>query len=281
MIINIGQNLNIHVYIFFFSVCVFLCVSVSFSPSLSVRVERGCAVGVLLQCRQKPDSPIHYYSLCLFARVCQQYWRLERQSSSAHAQTHSELIDPVPLSRKTFPLCPASTSTHPPPPPPPSWLNAYYLPLSVPLHFPYWHPSFSLYLYSSSSSFSSHSASFPPLCFPHCSYPSRASLAGQTEDPERVFPDPLHTYSSALFKSKRALSSLWWFCDVEATFPLTWPLRSWPPASKVGGNLLLTFWGLSLCFTSSYHFTSCYTGNRLFIPPVKWHLIITFFCHLF
>ncbi len=98
-----------------------------------------------------------------------------RDSPPLHTRTdtHSELIDPVPLSRKTFPLCPASTSTHPPPPP--SWLNAYYLPLSPPLHFPYWYPSFSCYLYSSSSSFFSHSASFPPLCFPHYSYPSRAS----------------------------------------------------------------------------------------------------------
>lgn len=78
--------------------------SVSFSPSLSVRVERGCAVGVLLQCRQTPDSPIRYYSLC----VC-----LQGSVSSTgeavllytHTQTHTaNSSTPVPLSRKTFPL---------------------------------------------------------------------------------------------------------------------------------------------------------------------------------
>lgn len=158
-----------HLYFFSVSVCV------SFSPSLSVRVERGCALGALLQCRQTPDSPIHYYSLCVCLQGSVSSTGDWGGSPPLHTctDTHSELIDPIPLSRKTFPLRPASTSTHPPPPH--SWLNAYYLPLSPPLHFPYWYPSFSFYLYSSSSSFSSHSASFPPLCFPHYSYLSRAS----------------------------------------------------------------------------------------------------------
>ncbi len=93
--------------IYLFSVCVFLCVSVYFSPSLSVRVERGCAVGVLLQCRQKPDSPIRYYSLCLFARVCQQYWRLERQSSSTHTHRHTQRTHrPHPSQQENIPAVP-------------------------------------------------------------------------------------------------------------------------------------------------------------------------------
>ncbi len=191
--------------------------SVSFSLSLSVRVERGCAVRVLLQCRQTPDSPIRYYSLC----VC-----LQGSVSSTgeavllytHAQTHTANSSTPSLSAGKHSHCPASTSAHPPP----SWLNAYYLPLSPPLHFPYWHPSFSFYLYSSSSSFSSHSASFPLLCFSLIILILVGPVKRVRQKIQNVcFQTPPHTYSITLFKSMRALSSLILWCRSRISLDLT------------------------------------------------------------
>ncbi len=252
-------------------ISVFLCVCVSFSLSLSVRVERGCAVRVLLQCRQTPDSPIRYYSLC----VC-----LQGSVSSTgeavllytHAQTHTANSSTPSLSAGKHSHCPASTSAHPPP----SWLNAYYPPSVSTTSLSILAPLFLIlslflqfFLFLSLSILSSTLFSLIILI-----------LVGPVKRVRQKI-------QNVCFQTPRTLTQspcsnlcghfLHWFCDVEAAFPLAWPLRSWPSASKVGGNLLLTFFlGLSHCFPSSYHFTSCYTGNRLFIPPVKWHLIIIF-----
>lgn len=214
------------------------------------------------------------YVITLSVSVCKGLSAvLERQSSSTHTHRHTQRTHrPPSLSAGKHSRCPASTSTHPPP----SWLNAYYLPLSPPLHFPYWHPSFSFYLYSSSSSFFLSLSILSSTLFSLIILILVGPVKRVRQEIQNVcFQTPCTLTHSPC--SNLCGHFLHWFCDVEAAFPLTWPLRSWPSASKVGGNLLLTFfWGLSHCFPSSYHFTSCYTGNRLFIPPVKWHLIIIF-----
>lgn len=242
---------------------VFLSLTLSQSPG-GARLCCGGSVTVKTDARQ-PHTLL--LSPCLYARVCLHHWRACPPLNTG-TDTHSELIDPIPLSGKTFPLTRLYLNT---------LLLTQSLPLSQLLYFPYWYLSFSFYLYSSSSSFSSHSASFLRLFSPPL--PSRASWTGQltssnylsVQDPDCVF--CIHSVQI------RAVHSLLRFCDVEA---VSWPLRSWPSGSKVGGDLLLTsLCGLSLCFPSSYQSTSCYTGNGTVDPASKMPLDLVTSCRTF